>query len=301
MGLEAATYINQLIGTNPTGSDPASSADDHLRLIKSALLNTFPNLSAPVTASAATLNVAKVTQGGGPGQGPNLISIGWDGVSSFLISVDGSNYGPIALANTHVLQAAPPSEVAFFARSSAPTGWLKCNGAAVSRTTYAVLFANIGIGYGAGDGSTTFNLPDMRGLFARGWDDGRGFDPGRAFGNYQASQNLWHSHGATDTGHTHTASSDSQGLHAHSINDPLHSHTASGSAGDVLTGGGSVGRAITGTVTTSSAATGISINNNGAHSHNISVASGAAAVSIAGDGGDEARSRNMSLLACIKY
>ena len=66
--------------------------------------------------------------------------------------------------------------VAFFARSSAPTGWLKCNGAAISRTDYDDLFDSIGTTYGTGDGSTTFNLPDLRGEFVRCWDDGRGVD-----------------------------------------------------------------------------------------------------------------------------
>lgn len=77
-------------------------------------------------------------------------------------------------------------QVAFFARNSAPSGWLKANGADVSRTAYAALFAAIGTTFGAGDGSTTFNLPDMRGMFQRGWDDGAGVDVGRAFGSYQA-------------------------------------------------------------------------------------------------------------------
>ena len=69
--------------------------------------------------------------------------------------------------------------VAFFARSSAPTGWLKCNGAAISRTDYADLFDSIGTTYGTGNGSTTFNLPDLRGEFVRCLDDGRGVDNGR--------------------------------------------------------------------------------------------------------------------------
>jgi hypothetical protein len=77
--------------------------------------------------------------------------------------------------------------VATFARNTAPTGWLKANGAAVSRTTYADLFAVIGTTFGVGDGSTTFNLPDMRGMFARGWDDGRGVDTGRVFGSQQSA------------------------------------------------------------------------------------------------------------------
>ena len=82
-------------------------------------------------------------------------------------------------------QAAPAGTVAYVAGSAAPAGWLKANGAAVSRTTYAPLFAAIGTRYGAGDGSSTFNLPDLRGEFIRGWDDGRGVDVGRALGSAQ--------------------------------------------------------------------------------------------------------------------
>jgi microcystin-dependent protein len=79
-------------------------------------------------------------------------------------------------------------EVAFFGMTTPPAGWLKANGAAVSRTTYAALFAAIGTTYGAGDGSTTFALPDLRGEFPRGWDDGRGVDSGRGFGSAQLDQ-----------------------------------------------------------------------------------------------------------------
>lgn len=79
-----------------------------------------------------------------------------------------------------------------FARTTPPAGWFKANGAAVSRTTYASLFAAIGTTFGAGDGATTFNLPDLRAETVRGWDDGRGIDAGRAFGSYQsdALQNI---------------------------------------------------------------------------------------------------------------
>jgi phage-related tail fiber protein len=84
--------------------------------------------------------------------------------------------------------------IQLFARNTAPAGWLKANGAAVSRTAYAGLFAAIGTTYGAGDGSTTFNLPDLRGEFMRGWDDGRGVDIGRSFGSVQGSAFAEHSH-----------------------------------------------------------------------------------------------------------
>ena len=79
----------------------------------------------------------------------------------------------------------PPGMVNAFAGSTAPAGYLLCNGAAVSRTTYANLFAVIGTTYGAGNGTTTFNLPDLRGEFIRGFDAGRGVDNGRTLGSWQ--------------------------------------------------------------------------------------------------------------------
>ena len=79
-------------------------------------------------------------------------------------------------------------QVCFFAMDTAPEGFIKCNGAEISRSIFADLFAAIGTTFGAGDGSTTFNLPDMRGEFPRGWDDGRGVDSGRSFGAAQLDQ-----------------------------------------------------------------------------------------------------------------
>jgi microcystin-dependent protein len=93
--------------------------------------------------------------------------------------------------------AVPVGSVTMYAANTAPTGWLECSGAAVSRTTYAGLFTAIGTVFGVGDGSTTFNLPDMRGEFARGWDNGRGIDPARAFGSAQADELEAHVHSVT--------------------------------------------------------------------------------------------------------
>ena len=89
-------------------------------------------------------------------------------------------------------EAVPSGAVMFFAMDTAPDGFLKANGAAVSRTTFSALFNAIGTTFGSGDGSTTFNLPDMRGEFPRGWDDGRGVDSGRSFSSAQdnAIQNI---------------------------------------------------------------------------------------------------------------
>lgn len=89
---------------------------------------------------------------------------------------------------------APAGTVAHFAASTAPAGWIKANGAAISRTAYAALFAVIGTTHGAGDGATTFNVPDLRGEFVRGLDDGRGVDTGRGIGTAQGDENKAHSH-----------------------------------------------------------------------------------------------------------
>ena len=88
----------------------------------------------------------------------------------------------------------PSGAVFYFAASTAPTGYLKADGTAISRTTYADLFAVVGTTYGSGDGSTTFNLPDLRGEFLRGWDDSRGVDSGRTFGTAQTDAFESHSH-----------------------------------------------------------------------------------------------------------
>ena len=88
----------------------------------------------------------------------------------------------------------PAGAVVAFAMPTPPTGWLKCNGQQVSRTTYRALFLAIGTIFGAGDGVNTFNLPDLRGEFIRGWDEGRGVDAGRGFGSWQADEFRSHNH-----------------------------------------------------------------------------------------------------------
>jgi len=88
----------------------------------------------------------------------------------------------------------PAGAVMAFAMNSAPTGWIECSGNAVSRSTYADLFAAIGTTFGTGDGSTTFNLPNLRGEFIRGWDNGRGVDDTRTFGSSQVDALTDHNH-----------------------------------------------------------------------------------------------------------
>ncbi len=85
-------------------------------------------------------------------------------------------------------------EVVAWPAAAIPSGWLECDGAAVSRATYASLFAAIGTAFGVGDGSTTFNLPDLRGEFIRGLDNGRGVDGARVLGSAQSGQLGDHKH-----------------------------------------------------------------------------------------------------------
>jgi microcystin-dependent protein len=77
-------------------------------------------------------------------------------------------------------ESAPIASIIATADDTAPTGYIACEGAAISRTTYVGLYNKIGVRYGNGDGSTTFNVPDYRGYIFRAWDHGAGRDPDRA-------------------------------------------------------------------------------------------------------------------------
>ena len=134
---------------------------------------------------------------------------GADGSNGQMLQTNGSG----ALSFTTV-QGVPSGSVFCMAVATVPSGYLECNGAAVSRSTYAVLFAVIGTAYGTGNGSSTFNLPDLRGEFVRGFDNGRGVDSGRSIASSQSSQFGQHNHNVsasssssvTDPGHQHSMS-----------------------------------------------------------------------------------------------
>lgn len=226
MALETASYISGLVATNPTGSDPVAQADDHIRLLKSVLKTTFPNITGEMNATQDKLNntldkrgdtmtgalvlpgaptadlhastkkyvddLKTYTDGLNASQTTAISALGtasdakylrYDTNAQGLTTTQQSNaQANIGInANTFV----PSGAVMHFARGSAPSGWLVCDGSAISRTTYASLFAAIGSTFGAGDGSTTFNLPDLRGEFIRGLDNGRGVDSGRTLGSFQ--------------------------------------------------------------------------------------------------------------------
>ena len=175
-----------------------------------------------------------------------------------------------------IVAGVPTGAVFCVAVATIPTGYLECNGAAVNRTTYAALFSFIGTQYGAGNGSTTFNLPDLRGEFVRGFDNGKGVDSGRSIGSNQSGQNLSHDHDAD-------ASATSN------VSDPGHRHNARGygnddDGGNQFTGSGNNSvrnNAIEDATTGISVATNVSID-------------------VDNDGGNEARPRNVAMMYIIK-
>lgn len=169
--------------------------------------------------------------------------------------------------------------VAFFAMSTAPAGYLKANGATVSRTAYATLFAKIGTTFGVGDGSTTFTLPDLRGEFLRGFDDGRGADSGRSFGSAQK-------------GTMNVFDDSSGGYGVYALKGDMNGSPNTNAGLDTVTAGYSA-----------SNYSGLSVGYAppSPDSYSISTWLSYAALNIAGAGAGMTRPRNVALLACIKY
>jgi microcystin-dependent protein len=164
-----------------------------------------------------------------------------------------------AAQTTLGIASIPTGSLMPYAGAAAPSGWLLCAGQEVSRTTYVDLFTVVSATYGSGDGSTTFNLPDLRGRSVFGKDDMGGTAANRitnavsgitatTLGAAGGDQRL-----AT---HTHTAS---QAAHTHTVTDPGHTHTLPGNtvtSGPGFAGGGAYGYA---GATTNSSTTGITL------------------------------------------
>ncbi len=121
---------------------------------------------------------------------------------------------PIALYELDFTKLVPPGFCGWFSGLSVLPGWLIADGSALSRTVYADLFAAIGTAHGNGDGSTTFNIPDMRGEFIRGFDNGRGIDAGRIFGSAQSDSIGAHTHTVRTRNNTVAGSTDLTSLRA---------------------------------------------------------------------------------------
>jgi hypothetical protein len=142
-----------------------------------------------------------------------------------------------------ILQAMPTGAIINMPCTTAPTGYLPVWGTLISRTTYANLWTfaqasgNIASSdttwsssllfgqFSPGDGSTTFRIPYLAGVFVRSWISSGGWDSGRAIGAYQAGDVLSHNHAISDPGHSHGLS---QSAHGHGVSDPGHAHSIYG-------------------------------------------------------------------------
>lgn len=192
--------------------------------------------------------------------------------SSYKLDVNGnSNVSGRVYQDAFML--VPPGSIMPYAVSSAPGGWLLCDGSAVSRSTYATLFSLIGSTYGNGNGYNTFNLPDMRGRMIVGFNSSdTSFDSlGETGGSKTATLTT-----NELPAHTHSTSTTSNGSHTHSITDPGHNHYFTTINDDYNNSGTnppgfSADSAGLKTWYTSNSYTGITVNSVSDHSHTVTV------------------------------
>ena len=183
---------------------------------------------------------------------------------------NGSGWGELA-------NGVPAGAVFTHASTTVPSGFLECNGAAISRSTYATLFSKISTTWGSGNGSSTFNLPDLRGQFVRGWSNtktGTG-DDGRGFASSQDDQNKSHNHSLSTASLTGGIRKISEGF------------GAGGSASGVFTKTSDGNNSITGSSSTSPVG---GVDFDGSHTHTMGT-----------NGGTEVRVKNYALMYIIKF
>jgi microcystin-dependent protein len=161
----------------------------------------------------------------------------------------------------------PTGSFLLYSGTSPPNGWLLCYGQAVSRTGYAALYAVIGTTYGAGDGSNTFNVPDMRGRVGVGLDNMGGV----AAGTVAAATSIGVAAGSenhTHTGPSHTHTTGDHALTVTEMASHTHDFSAYSSSGGPQTYPGLNGNGTQGTVTTNVTGSGA------AHNHGSTGAAG---------------------------
>jgi microcystin-dependent protein len=249
------------------------------------------------------------------------------GLTKPTVGGDSSAWGDLLNRNLDLIdsflrQIVPAGAVMPYAGSSAPDGFLMCDGSAVSRTAFAGLFLAINTTFGPGNGTSTFNVPDLRDRFlagvgttALGGLGGSATLVGSTDGHALTIPELpAHGHTATDSGHVHTDSGHSHGLSSNAtgitLTDPTHTH-ANSTGGELIpqqTGsgnnlGGTGGQFTPTAITNSAASTGVSLSDPG-HTHTVasgtaSIQSGAANVSIGDTGGGAAHSHSLASVSAL--
>lgn len=269
---------NSFIG-NVTGNVSGSSGSCTGNSATATLANTVTtnaNLTGDVTSVGNTTSVTKINNvsvGTPTGTGnvvfsnsPTLVTpiLGSGTATTQTAGTNNTTVATTEFVQTAVGFAVPVGTILDYAANSAPSGYLICNGDAISRTTYSALFAVIGTTYGVGNGTTTFNLPNTLGVFTRGFDSVGTTDSGRVFGSTQAG---------------------SFQSHKHTVNDPGHSHALS--AGKTVAYVGNTGGAYSGGGTKSAEAGSIASNTTG--------------ITIANTGSTETRPINIAITKIIKF
>lgn len=197
MALESATYVNQLVDTNPPGTDPVAQGDDHLRLIKSTLVTTFPNVGGVVNASDAQLNTIL-----------SAVVSGTGAVNAASVASAGAYTGGTG-------QLVPTGAIFAWYAGTIPTGYLELNGQTFSATTYPALAAIYGTTLPNFSGRTLVHR-DLSNVTGRG-----AFGVGAAAGQWFQALGV-----ANMPPHNHPGSYDSG--HVHGVNDPTHAHGIGG-------------------------------------------------------------------------
>lgn len=240
---------------------------------------TFRFIAQATNSGAATVAVDGLGAKSITGPGGAALSGGQILVNALVtITYDGTQFQ----LSTEAPAAIGVGSIMAWPTATIPAGCLECDGSAVSRSTYAALFAVIGTNYGTGDGSTTFNVPDYRGYFLRGHDGGEGNDPDAASrtdrGDGTTGDNVGTKQADEVKGHTHGAGSyqaDTSGAHNHSFTHEDRNVSSGSSGGPRVEFIDDTAYSETDNTTT-----------NGAHTHTISGLSGST-------GGDETRPKNI--------
>lgn len=279
------------------------------------------------------VGVNTTTEGGG-NSGSGLVVRRYSDAGALIdtpLAIDRAT-GAVSFANALVINglqdAAAIGRIEQYVGSTTPINCLVADGSLVSRVTYAKLWtyaqaqspvtepvwsAGQSGRFSVGDGTTTFRLPDLRGVFVRGLDLGRGLDTGRVWGDYQDQANAPHNHGVNDPTHAHSVydPSHAHGVadpgHTHGVNDPGHVHSYTGWQNGFITNAG-VQRTTYDPVTgnTAAAATGISLNGAGT---GIGIYGAYTGIAIYGAGtgitiasaGTEGHPRNVAYPRFIRY
>ncbi|MEX3555634.1 MAG: phage tail protein [Burkholderia gladioli] len=227
---------------------------------------------------------------------------------------------------TAAIGTASIGQITFESRTSARAGYLICDGSELQRADYPALWAYAQASgalvseteyranrwgcFSSGNDTTTFRIPELRGEFLRCHSAGRtDIEAGREIGSFQDTQNLSHRHGAscaTSGAHKHTGWTDSQGWHDHPVNDEGHAHSLGIGSVQVsgLGEGGGYGSYNPGvnSIATNSAGSIIKVQAAGVHNHNVDTNPSGDhnhLITIEDNGGNEARPRNVALLAMI--